>query len=165
VIFLVWPVENLPCVREVLNKEERMTRQVMGRVGGLLLLIGLTTFGLAGCDYWPPALQAQIEQMQVDAQIATAERAKLQGQLTETMKMKEELQVRVDELTRSNRELSGRVSTLEQVLASEREKFGRLAKAAQKPLAKTVVKTTQKTPQKKKPTKPPVNKQSAKHRP
>ncbi len=143
-----------------------MTRQVMGRVGGSLLLIGLTSFGLAGCDYWPPALQAQIEQMQVDAQIATAERAKLQGQLTETMKMKEELQVRVDELTRSNRELSGRVSTLEQVLASEREKFGRLAKAAQKPApAKTVVKTTQKTPPKKKPTKPPVNKQSAKHRP
>lgn len=143
-----------------------MTRQVMGRVGGVLLLIGLTTFGLAGCDYWPPALQAQIEQMQVDAQIATAERAKLQGQLTETMKMKEELQVRVDELTRSNRELSGRVSTLEQVLASEREKFGRLAKAAQKPAsAKTVVKTTQKTQPKKKPTKPPVNKQSAKHRP
>ena len=142
-----------------------MTSQVMGRAGGSLLLIGLTSFGLGGCDYWPPALQAQIEQMQVDAQIATAERAKLQGQLTETMKMKEELQVRVDELTRSNRELSGRVSTLDQVLATERERFSRLAKAAQKPAsAKTVVKAAQKTPPKKKPTKPTFNKQSAKKR-
>jgi DNA repair exonuclease SbcCD ATPase subunit len=132
-----------------------MTSQAMGRAIGSLLLIGLTGLGLSGCDYWPPALQAQIEQMQVDAQIAIAERAKLQGQLTETMKMKEELQVRVDDLTRSNRELSGRVSTLEQALASEREKISRMAKSAHKPApAKAVAKTDHKTTAKKKSTKP-----------
>ena len=52
----------------------------------VLLFVGLS-IGLSSCDYWPPALQAQIEQMQVEAQIATAERAKLQSQLTNTMKM------------------------------------------------------------------------------
>ena len=114
---------------------------------------------LNGCDYWPPALQAQIEQMQVETQIAMAERAKLQGQLTEAMKTKEELQVRVDELSRSNRELSGRVSHLDQALAAERQKPARHVTGSQKSApAKAAVKNTHKAAVPKKSGKPPSGK-------
>jgi hypothetical protein len=131
-----------------------MTSTSLRRSVKMMLLIGFAGMGLSGCDYWPPALQAQIEQMQVEAQTAAAERAKVQGQLVEAIKAKDELQVRVDELTRSNRELSGRVAGLEQTLASEREKVSRLAKASSKPApVKTVVKTTAKSAVKKKATK------------
>ncbi|HJU04279.1 MAG TPA: hypothetical protein VJ692_03940 [Nitrospiraceae bacterium] len=126
-----------------------MIGQAVGRAGGAVLVIALTSLSLSGCDYWPPALQAQIEQMQVDAQIATAERAKLQSQLADTMKMKEELQIRVDELTRSNREYSGRVTTLEQNLASEREKAHRLARGSAKPAqTRSMMKAAHKSPKK-----------------
>ena len=127
--------------------------QWMVKVVRAFLMIGLTSLGMSGCDYWPPALQAQIEQMQVEAQIATAERAKLQGQLTDTMKVKEELQIRVDELARSNRELSGRITALEQTLSVERQKVGRLIKPAQKPTGpKATLQSAQKSSSKKKPT-------------
>lgn len=117
-----------------------MTTQPISRTIKRLLVYGFLGLGLTGCDYWPPALQAQIEQMQVEAQLATAERAKLQGQLTDMLKMKEELQVRVDELTRVNREFSGRVSTLEHTISMERDKANRLAKVSHKPApAKTII--------------------------
>ena len=40
---------------------------------GALMTLSMT---VSGCDYWPPALQAQIEQLQQEAQLATADRAK-----------------------------------------------------------------------------------------
>jgi len=105
------------------------------------------SMAVSGCDYWPPALQAQIEQLQQEAQVATAERAKMVAQLNESNAAKQELQARVDDLTRSNRELTGRMSGLEQTLMAEREKTSRLAKAASKPvsaksMAKPAVKKT-----------------------
>jgi hypothetical protein len=110
---------------------------------------------VSGCDYWPPALQAQIEQLQQEAQIAAAERTKMVAQVSESNAAKQELQARVDDLTRSNRELSGRVSGLEQALTAEREKASRLAKAASKPVpaksAKSVAKAAAKKTAKKKP--------------
>ena len=50
-------------------------------------VIGLSMLGfssmllLAGCDFWPPALQAQIEQLHSEAQQAAADKALLQNQL------------------------------------------------------------------------------------
>lgn len=113
-----------------------------------VMIIGLT---LSGCDYWPPALQAQIEQLQQEAQIATAERTKMVAQLNEENTIKQELQARVEDLTRSNRELMGRISALDQALTAEREKTSRMAKAAAKPApVKASVKPTTKKPVKKK---------------
>jgi hypothetical protein len=112
----------------------------------------MMSMAVSGCDYWPPALQAQIEQLQQEAQIAAAERTKMVAQVSESNAAKQELQARVDDLTRSNRELSGRVSGLEQALAAEREKTSRLAKAAAKPVpAKSVAKAAAKKTAKKKP--------------
>jgi chromosome segregation ATPase len=116
---------------------------------GALMMMSMT---VSGCDYWPPALQAQIEQLQQEAQIATAERTKMVAQLNESNGAKQELQARVDDLTRSNRELTGRMSSLEQALTAERDKTSRLAKASSRPVsAKSVAKPAAKKTVKKHP--------------
>jgi chromosome segregation ATPase len=116
---------------------------------GVLMMMSMA---VSGCDYWPPALQAQIEQLQQEAQVANAERAKMIAQLNESNGAKQELQARVDDLTRSNRELTGRVSGLEQALVAERDKTSRLAKANSRPVSvKSVAKPAAKNTVKKKP--------------
>ena len=125
----------------------RIGRMICG-VGALMMV----SMAVSGCDYWPPALQAQIEQLQQEAQLATAERAKMVAQLNESNGAKQELQARVDDLSRSNRELTGRMSGLEQALMVEREKTSRLAKAASKPVsAKSIAKPAVKKTVKKSP--------------
>jgi len=125
----------------------RIGRMICG-VGALMMV----SMAVSGCDYWPPALQAQIEQLQQEAQLATVERAKMAAQLNESNGAKQELQARVDDLTRSNRELTGRMSGLEQVLVAEREKTSRLAKAASRPVsAKSIAKPAVKKTVKKSP--------------
>src|SRR5919106_975202 len=108
------------------------------------IAITLSVAGATGCDYWPPALQAQIEQLQLEAQVALAERATLQSQLMDVTKLKEELADRVEELTRSNRELSSKVVSLEQALGAERQKVSRLGKSTKpaRPAHKSAVKST-----------------------
>ncbi|NJL17540.1 MAG: hypothetical protein HC938_10400 [Nitrospira sp.] len=42
---------------------------------GLYTVLGCgLILGLVGCDYWPPALQAQIEQMRSETQTLTMEK-------------------------------------------------------------------------------------------
>lgn len=95
----------------------------------------LAALGLTGCDYWPPALQAQIEQLRSEAQQAQADRALLQNQLNASNKAKEELQSRVEELTRVNKEKSAMIAGLEHSLAAERERATK-AKTTVKPSPK-----------------------------
>jgi len=125
----------------------RLTRHIFGAAA----LVALSMI-VSGCDYWPPALQAQIEQLQQEAQIATAERTKMIAQLNEENTIKQELQARVEDLTRTNRELIGRISALDQALNAERDKTSRLAKASAKPPpVKTAAKPAPKKTAKKKP--------------
>jgi len=140
-----------------------MMRVRQANAWGLMLGIGVALATLTGCDYWPPALQAQIEQLKAEAQTAAAEKTSLDNQLKEAVKAKEDLQARLDELTRLNRELAGNVATLKQALDAEKEKTAKLGKsgakpaapkatakpaapAKKKPAAKTQAKTTKKKP-------------------
>ncbi len=82
-------------------------------IGGMLML--------TGCDFWPPALQAQIEQLHAEAQQAAADKALLQNQLNAANKAKEELQIRVEDLTRVNKEKSAMIANLEHTIAAARE--------------------------------------------
>jgi uncharacterized coiled-coil DUF342 family protein len=121
---------------------------------GPVILMGAALIGLNGCDYWPPALQAQIEQLRAEAQSAAAERAKLESQLMETAKLKDELQARVNELTQLNQELAGRNAALEKNLAEERTKGPKVsAKASTKAAAKATAKPATKPMSKKAPAK------------
>ncbi|MGH7208729.1 MAG: hypothetical protein ACREIL_05020 [Nitrospiraceae bacterium] len=122
-----------------------MRRNRLGMVLGSVMLAGSMGVGLSGCDYWPPALQAQLEQLRAESQGFAAERAKLESQLAQTAKMRDELQARVTELTNQNQDLTGKLTALEQSLAAEREKMaktgkpaakGAKAKGAKKPVAK-----------------------------
>ena len=99
------------------------------------------TTALTGCDYWPPALQAQIEQLRAEAQAAAADKALLQNQLNAANKAKEELQTRVEDLTRVNKEKSSMIANLERSLTVERERTAKLTKApASKPKPKAAIK-------------------------
>ncbi|MBA2486526.1 MAG: hypothetical protein H0V35_10595 [Nitrospira sp.] len=95
----------------------RSRRALMGLpvvlIGGMLML--------TGCDFWPPALQAQIEQLHSEAQQAAADKALLQNQLNAANKAKEELQIRVEDLTRVNKEKSAMIANLEHTIAAARE--------------------------------------------
>jgi len=122
-----------------------MRRKRLGMVLGSVMLAAALGVGLSGCDYWPPALQAQIEQMRAEAQGFAAERAKFESQLAQTSRTRDELQARVTELTNQNQDLTGKLTALEQSLAAEREKAaktgkpagkGAKAKVAKKPAAK-----------------------------
>jgi len=119
------------------------------------------TIALTGCDYWPPALQAQIEQLRTESQTAAADKALLQNQLNAANRAKEELQARVEDLTRVNREKSGMIANLERSLTAERERASKLTKTnpakvkpkpapAIKPLPKLAPKVVPKTQPKKK---------------
>ena len=99
-------------------------------------VMGLSTLGvgamllLSGCDFWPPALQAQIEQLHSEAQQAAADKALLQNQLNAANKAKEELQIRVEDLTRVNKEKSAMIANLEHTIAAARERAVKATKSS-----------------------------------
>lgn len=126
-----------------------MRRNRLGMVLGSVMLAGAAGIGLSGCDYWPPALQAQIEQLRAEAQGFATERAKFEGQLAQTARTRDELQAQVNELTSQNRDLTGKVAAFEQSLAAEREKAAKTGKSAAKGSAKA--KGAKKTAAKKRP--------------
>ena len=112
------------------------------RVGSVVLGSCLA-IGLAGCDYWPPALQAQIEQMRSETQTLTMEKTQLQGQVNELAKTKQDMQAQIDELSRANREKTAMIASLHNQVEALRVK---LAKAATppKPATKATMKAAPK---------------------
>ena len=130
-----------------------MIRTVMVR--NLVAVAAITIFsvGLAGCDYWPPALQTQIEQLRSELQSATVEKTQLQNQLASLTKVKDDLQVQVDDLARANRDKTSMINSLQNSLAAAQERLAKSAKVAT-PKAGAVkpssAKVTQKAPAKKK---------------
>ena len=129
-----------------------MTRTVMVRNLVAVTAIALFSVGLSGCDYWPPALQTQIEQLRSELQTATAEKTQLQNQLASITKVKDELQVQVDDLTRANRDKSSMINNLQNSLTAAQERLAKSAKVAtpKAGAAKPSAKVTQKAPAKKK---------------
>ena len=89
----------------MLTRSHRAVMQLSALGVGAMLL-------LTGCDFWPPALQAQIEQLHSEAQQSAADKALLQNQLNAANKAKEELQIRVEDLTRVNKEKSVMIANL-----------------------------------------------------
>ncbi len=129
-----------------------MQTRALWRIAASVILV-VVGGGLTGCDYWPPALQTQIEQLKTELQTVTAERDQLQSQLSAATKAREELQARVDELTRVNREKTAVIATLEHSLAAERQKLAKLTKTGKVNVAaKTAAKPTRKTASAKKKT-------------
>ena len=123
------------------------TMMVRNLVG--VAAISIFSVGLSGCDYWPPALQTEIEQLRSELQSVTMEKAQLQNQVASFAKVKDDLQTQVDSLSRANRDKTTMINGLQNSLAAAQERLakGATSKAgAGKPSAKL----RQKAPAKKK---------------
>ena len=127
-----------------------MERQRTG-VAGIVVAVGLVA-GLTGCDYWPPALQTQIEQLRSELQTVTAEKTQLQTQLASLAKVKDDLQAQVDDLNRSNRDKSTMIASLQSTVTALQERINKVSKpTTAKAPAKTPAKVAVKAPGVKKP--------------
>ena len=107
-----------------------MTRTVMVRNLVAATAIAIVSVGLSGCDYWPPALQTQIEQLRSELQSVTLEKTQLQNQYASFAKVKDDLQAQVDELSRANRDKSTMINGLQNSLAAAQERLAKSAKVA-----------------------------------
>lgn len=135
-----------------------MPERQRGRAIGLVIVLAAM---LGGCDYWPPALQTQIEQLRSELQTVTMEKAQLQTQMASLTKAKDDLQAQVDDLVRTNRDKSTMIASLQSSVTTLQERLVKSSKpvtakaattkpAASKPALKPAVKTVQKAPVKKK---------------
>jgi chromosome segregation ATPase len=129
-----------------------MTRIVTVRNLAAVAAITIFSVGLSGCDYWPPALQTQIEQLRSELQTAAAEKTQLQNQLASITKVKDDLQAQVDELSKASRDKSSMINSLQNSLAAAQERLAKSAKGAtpKAGAVKPSAKVTQKVPAKKK---------------
>lgn len=118
-----------------------VNRKTMGRFLGMA---GCVALGLSvtGCDYWPPTLQSQIEQLQSDVQAVTAENMQLQSQVNELSTANQNLQVRFNEVNRVNQEKSHVIASLQGQVDSLRAQktTARVKKTAKSSSKRTVKK-------------------------
>lgn len=84
--------------------------------------IMLSGVSLSGCDYWPPALQAQVEQLRAELQMVTAEKVQLENQVASFGKVRDDLQAQVDDLTKANRDKAAMIGNLQGSLAAAQVK-------------------------------------------
>lgn len=108
--------------------------------------ITLSAVSLSGCDYWPPALQAQVEQLRAELQTVAAEKAQLEDQVASFAKVRDDLQAQVDDLTKANRDKSAMIGSLQNSLTLAQERLAKSLKVttpkpgAAKPAAKVAPK-------------------------
>jgi len=105
----------------------------------------------AGCDYWPPALQAQIEQLRSETDTLNMEKTQLQSQVNDLAKARQDLQIRFDELSRVNREKTEVIASLQRRLDASHGK-GSKTLTPSKSQANSTAKPSAKAPVKKKTT-------------
>lgn len=117
--------------------------------------LGILLLAMTGCDWWPPALQSQIEQLKTDLQTLTAERTRLEQQVSALARARDDLQARVDQLVQVNKERGAMIADLERSLKAARQQKAAPAKSSTvkaKTGHTTKAKTTVQKTTKKKPT-------------
>jgi outer membrane murein-binding lipoprotein Lpp len=129
-----------------------MIRTMMVRNLVAAAAITLSAVSLSGCDYWPPALQAQVEQLRAELQTVTAEKAQLENQVASFAKVRDDLQAQVDDLTKANRDKSAMIGNLQNNLAAAQERLAKSVKVTtpKAGAAKPAAKIAPKAPAKKK---------------
>ena len=140
-----------------------MTQTAMVRNLVAVAAITLVSVGLSGCDYWPPALQTQIEQLQSELQSATMEKAQLQNQLASMAKVKDDLQTQVNDLSKANHDKSIMITSLQNDLTKAQGSLAKSAKVAT-PKARVVKKSSTPVTQKAPAKAPSKNKPSSKNK-
>jgi outer membrane murein-binding lipoprotein Lpp len=118
--------------------ERRQAMRLVGAALGFGFMVSVT-----GCDYWPPALQAQVEQLRSETQTLAMEKAQLQVQVNELSQTKQDLLAQVDTMSRVNREKTEMITSLQHqvnALRTKGPKAGATSKATAKPATKSVAK-------------------------
>ena len=77
-----------------------------------LLIVAVTTLTLAGCDYWPPALQSEIADLRAALHGVMDERLRLSQEVMELKSAHDAMVKEIEEKARVNSELQQRVATL-----------------------------------------------------
>ena len=126
-----------------------MSGKSQSALRGLGMALGFgCLLSATGCDYWPPALQAQIEQLRSETETLNMEKTQLQSQVNDLSKTRQDLQIHVDELSRVNREKTEIIANLQRRLDASHSKGSKTlvpskapAKSTAKPSTKPRVKT------------------------
>lgn len=86
------------------------TDRVFPIIRDVTLLVGLLSF--TGCDYWPPALQSHIEELQAELNDSMDVRHRLDQELTDLRVEQASLQREVEEKARENEQLQQRLAAV-----------------------------------------------------
>lgn len=78
----------------------------------LFVLFAIPLFGLGGCDYWPPALQTEIDTLRAELNDVSDERQRLELENAELRSTQDGLQRDVEEKTHENAALKERLASL-----------------------------------------------------
>lgn len=109
----------------------------------LSLGLALIAMTITGCDYWPPALLTQLEQLRIHVQDLSDERAEMEAHLRESILSQEELQGQVLDLTRQNETLRQSITSLKQTQTQQQARSPRIAKV--EPLKKRAQRRSEQT--------------------
>jgi outer membrane murein-binding lipoprotein Lpp len=92
------------------------------RVVGAIALAGCL-IGLSGCDWWPPALQQRIGELEANVQAAEAEKSALLKKVAEVSQAVEDCKAHTDQAAKAQVDLQARVDQLQAALADAEAKL------------------------------------------
>jgi hypothetical protein len=95
-------------------EEGRMSDQA--RVVGAIALAGCLIV-VSGCDWWPPALQQRIGELEANVQAAEAEKSALLKKAAEVSQAAEDCKAQSDQMAKAQVDLQARVDQLQAALA------------------------------------------------
>ncbi len=107
-------------VRSANVEEGRMSD--IARVVGAIALAGCL-IGLSGCDWWPPALQQQIEELGAKVKAAEAEKSAVLKKMADVSQAAEDCRVKSDQMAKAQADLKARVDQLQTALADAQAKL------------------------------------------
>jgi len=114
-------------VRSANVEEGRMSDKA--RVVGAIALAACL-IGLSGCDWWPPALQQQIGELEAKVKAADAERSALLKKVADVSQAAEDCKTKSDQMAKAQADLQARVDQLQAALADAQAKLKNKGKPA-----------------------------------
>lgn len=98
------------------------------RVVGAIALAGCL-IGLSGCDWWPPALQQQIVELDAMVKAAEAEKSALLKKVGDMSQAAEDCKAQSDQMAKAQSDLQAQVDQLQAALADAQAKLKSKGKA------------------------------------
>jgi DNA repair exonuclease SbcCD ATPase subunit len=91
------------------------------RIAGAIACAGILTV-LAGCDWWPPALQERIGQQEAQIKILQAENTRLQAKVAELTKATDALKAQAAQAEQTGSEMKAQIEQLKVSLSQAEAK-------------------------------------------